>query len=352
MPVSRYMALCLGHPQHGYYMNRDPFGTRGDFVTAPEISQMFGELLGLWCSEVWRTMGSPKKLSLVELGPGRGTLMRDLLRAAKVAPEFRAGLEVHFVEMSEKLRGLQRDLLQLSDVPLHWHHDVNSLPNEPLIVIANEFLDALPIDQYIKLGDGWHEWRVGIADDQLVFGASPVVLPAITKFLPTAVIAGTTGTIFERRDLGPIQGIAHRIADHGGAALFIDYGHLKSAAGDTLQAIGSHKFTSPLENPGEADVTSHVDFEALAEFARKQGTKIHGPVTQGFFLKKLGIDVRTKTLKQDKNDKTVEEIEAARERLTGPGRGMGELFKVMALAHPSLPPLPGFDSPTGGGEFP
>jgi NADH dehydrogenase [ubiquinone] 1 alpha subcomplex assembly factor 7 len=344
IPVSRYMSLCLGHPHHGYYMSRDPFGEDGDFITAPEVSQMFGEMIGLWLSEVWRLMGSPGRLHLVELGPGRGTLMADLLRAAKVVPEFRAALEVHLVETSPRLAGMQRDLLQVAELPMHWHKDTSTLPNAPLAVIANEFLDALPVEQFIKLADGWHEWRVGIENDKLVFGASPTVLSGLMKHLPTTVIAETVGAIFERRDLTPIQDVTRKVAERGGAALFIDYGHLKSAAGNTLQAMGKHKFTDPLEKPGDADITAHVDFEALAAFGRKWNARIQGPVTQRVFLMRLGIELRARRLKQGKNTAVSEQIDAALRRLIEPDPGMGELFKVMAFAHPSLPVLPGFDS--------
>lgn len=346
IPISRYMSLCLGHPQQGYYMSRDPFGEDGDFITAPEVSQMFGELIGLWVSEVWRLMGSPGRLHLVELGPGRGTLMADLLRAAKVVPEFHAALEVHLVETSPKLAAIQRDLLQVAKVPVRWHKDTSTLPAAPLAVIANEFLDALPIDQFVKLANGWHEWRVGIdgESDKLVFGASPTVLPGLMKHLPTAVIPESTGAIYERRDLTPIQDVTRKIAERGGAALFVDYGHVKSAAGNTLQAMGKHKFADPLENPGEADVTSHVDFEMLAAFGRKWSARIQGPVTQRLFLTRLGIELRARRLRQGKTDETRAKIEAAMKRLIDPDPGMGELFKVMAFTHPSLPLLPGFDS--------
>lgn len=344
MPVSRFMSLCLGHPRHGYYMNRDPFGAEGDFVTAPEVSQMFGEMIGLWLAELWRMMGAPGRLHLVELGPGRGTLMADVLRTAKIVPEFRSALEVHLVETSPELTAMQRDLLQVAELPMHWHTDTSTLPNAPLAVIANEFLDALPVEQFIKLSDGWHEWRVGVDNDKLVFGASPTVLSTLIKHLPTSVVAETTGAIFERRDLSPIQDVTRKIAERGGAALFIDYGHVKSSAGNTLQAIGKHKFTNPLENPGEADLTAHVDFEALAAFGKKWNARIQGPVTQHLFLLRLGIELRARRLKQGKTAEVREQLDAALKRLIEPDPGMGELFKVMAFAHPSLPLLPGFDS--------
>ncbi len=343
MPVSRYMTLCLTHPEHGYYMNRDPFGERGDFVTAPEVSQMFGELIGLWFSEVWRLMGRPGKLNLVELGPGRGTLMRDFLRAAKVVPEFRAALEVHLIETSPTLTEIQHVVLQSAGVPLHWHKSPATLPRGPLAVVANEFLDALPSDQLIKPQDGWREWCVGVADGKLAFGASPHSLPGVEKVLPTSAVAADTGAIFERRDLSAIKDITTRIARDGGAALFIDYGHERSAPGDTLQAIKAHRFVNALENPGEADLTSHVDFEALGSFARLHGARVHGPKTQGALLRLLGIEARAEKLKEAKEPGEAEEIDAALSRLTGPAPGMGELFKALAFSHPALKSLPAFD---------
>jgi SAM-dependent MidA family methyltransferase len=270
--------------------------------------------------------------------------MADLLRAAKVVPEFRAAIEVHLVETSPKLADIQRDLLQVAEVPMRWHTDTSTLPREPLAVIANEFLDALPVDQFIKLGDGWHEWRVGAEEEKLVFGASPVVLTTLLKNLPSNVIAEPVGAIFERRDLTPIQDLTRRVAERGGVALFIDYGHLKSSAGNTLQALGAHKFADPLEKPGEVDLTSHVDFEALKAFGKKWNARVQGAVTQRVFLMRLGIELRARSLKQGKTAVAREQIDAALKRLIDPDPGMGELFKALAFAHPSLPILPGFDS--------
>jgi SAM-dependent MidA family methyltransferase len=334
MPVSRYMALCADH----YYATRDPFGARGDFVTAPEVSQMFGELIGLWAAEAWRLMGAPAAIALVELGPGRGTLMADALRAANAVPAFRAALGVHLVETSDALAARQETLLAEAGVPLAWHRRVEALPDVPLIVIANEFVDALPVDQRVQMEDGWHERRVGLRDGRLVFGLDPTRLPG-----PEADV----GAVLERRDLAPIQEIARRIAARGGAALIVDYGYL-DGFGDTLQALQNHRPVDLLESPGEADLTAHVDFAALA--AAVEPARVHGPVTQGEFLRRLGIEARAARLKADKDDKTRTAVDAALARLVGPAPGMGELFKALAFPSRDLASLPGFDTPPHGGE--
>lgn len=343
IPVSRYMALCLGHPRYGYYMSRDPFGAAGDFVTAPEVSQMFGELIGLWCAEVWRAMGSPPTVELVELGPGRGTLMADLLRAAKVVPEFYAAIELHLVETSPVLTEKQRKTLSASGVNARWHHHVETLPEGALLAVANEFVDALPVDQVVKTESGWHERRVGLREGRLAFALDPAPLRGIEPTLPPHLEA-KAGAIFEHRDLTPIREIARRIARCGGAALVIDYGHEKSGYGETLQAVRGHHAVDPLESPGEADLTAHVDFEALAHEAMRAGAHTIGPVTQGQFLRALGIGLRAENLKRGRNAEAAEAIDTALARLTGPSPGMGDLFKVIALAHPELADLPGFDS--------
>jgi NADH dehydrogenase [ubiquinone] 1 alpha subcomplex assembly factor 7 len=262
IPVSRYMSLCLAHPLHGYYMTRDPFGAAGDFVTAPEVSQMFGELLGIWCAEVWRIMGEPRPARIVELGPGRGTLLADLLRAAKVVPEFRAALELHLVEISPALAEQQRNTLGSAAAPARWHRGVDTLPEGPVIAIANEFVDALPIDQFARTDDGWHERKIGIRDDRLVFALDAVPARTVDGQLPGDVPA-ESGAVFERRDLTPIRELARRLAANGGAALIIDYGHTRSAFGDTLQAVRAHRVADVVERPGEADLTAHVDFQEL-----------------------------------------------------------------------------------------
>jgi NADH dehydrogenase [ubiquinone] 1 alpha subcomplex assembly factor 7 len=340
IPVSRYMTLCTAR----YYATRDPFGAGGDFTTAPEMSQIFGELIGLWCAELWRLMGEPSPVRLVELGPGRGTLMADLLRAAKVVPAFRAALEVHLVETSPVLVERQRKTLAPSSTPLHWHADTETLPAGPLLALANEFVDALPVDQLVKTEDGWHQRRIRMKNGRLAFGLDPAPLPGIENKLPAHLRPSPPGAVFERRDLMPVRDIARRIAAHGGAALVIDYGHARSGFGETLQAVRGHRFADPLDSPGEADLTAHVDFEALAAAAEEQGAEVHGPLTQGIFLRRLGIELRAEKLKYGKDADTRAAIDAGIARLIEPSPGMGELFQALAFAHRDLRALPGFDS--------
>jgi SAM-dependent MidA family methyltransferase len=345
MPVSRYMALCLSDPRHGYYTTRDPLGAAGDFTTAPEISQMFGELIGLWCAEVWREMGAPAKFCLVELGPGRGTLMKDLLRAAKVVADFVTAAEVHLVEASPVLAARQKETLASSGADISWHTYVGTLPEAPLIAVANEFVDALPIDQFVKTKDGWRERRVGIAGGKLAFGLHPAPVLGIDETLPARLRNAFEDSVLERRDLGPVRGIAERVAKSGGAMLIVDYGHRRTTLAHTLQAVRAHEFADPLELPGETDLTSLVDFEALAAAVRKCGTKTYGPIAQGVFLRRLGIEPRAQRLKENKDAKTRADIDAALARLIGDApRQMGELFKAFAFTHPKFPAPPGFDS--------
>ena len=283
-PISleRYMSLALTHPTLGYYMKRDPFGAEGDFTTAPEISQMFGELVGLWAAEVWAAMGSPNPLRLIELGPGRGTLMSDALRAARVAPEFRAALDVCLVEASPVLAAVQHDTLLTAGAPVSWVETFEQAPEGPAIILANEFLDALPIRQYMMSPRGWCERLVGLdAAGNLAFGLSGE---------PEHFIKAQT----DEGDILEIGAIAHRLmfavgarlARHGGAALFVDYGHLATGFGDTLQALRAHRMVDPLLAPGEADLTAHVDFAAMARSARAAGAAVYGPIDQGDFLRR------------------------------------------------------------------
>lgn len=343
MPVWQYMGLCLQHPEHGYYMTRDPLGARGDFITAPEISQMFGELLGIWAAAVWQLMGAPAAVNLVELGPGRGTLMSDALRAAHIMPGFRDALSVHLVETSPVLRQRQQQALAGADRPTHWHESLTSVPAGPAIVIANEFFDALPVHQCVRQEDGWHERLVTVdADGNLAFTVAPEPMARFERTLPPAVRAAPVGAMFEWRNNDPVYELGRRIARDRGVALVIDYGHLHSDVGDTLQAVGEHAFADPLSTPGRIDLTAHVDFEALALAAEGMGARVHGPVTQAAFLRALGIHSRATTLKAKARSAQAAAIEAAVERLTGDGpKGMGALFKAIGLAHPALGPLPG-----------
>ncbi len=345
MTIAQYMKLCLTHPRYGYYMTRDPFGASGDFTTAPEVSQMFGELIGLWAIGVWRLMDSPENFRLIELGPGRGTLMRDALRAAKVMPDFRKAAVVHLIEISPVLERAQEQSLSDTDMPIYWHGRLEEVPDGPVIILANEFLDALPIQQVVKQESGWHE-RVIEIDPQgdFTFGLAPNPVPHFEPILPPQVRNAPIGAIYEWRSDTVMLEIARRIRRAGGAALIIDYGHATSAVGETLQSVGAHAFADPLAAPGLADVTAHVDFQATADAAESMGCRIRGPVEQRAFLRNLGIEARATALKKMASPAKAAEIDAGLARLTGDGRtGMGELFKVLGVADPKLGPLPGFD---------
>jgi SAM-dependent MidA family methyltransferase len=333
IPVSRYIALCLGHPQHGYYVTRDPLGAAGDFTTAPEISQMFGELIGAWVAAVWRQMGAPERVNFIELGPGRGTLMADALRATRAVADFRAAVAVHLVETSPVLRARQQAMLGTT---ASWHARIEDVPDGPVIAVANEFVDALPIDQFVKDRDGWHLRMIGLTDGRLNFVVMPDPTPGISANAPV-------GAILERRHDRPIGLLARRIAQHGGAALIIDYGHVATALGDTLQAVRQHTFADPLADPGTADLTTQVDFAALARCARREGAAPHGPLSQGEFLRRLGIAQRAARLQAKATPQQAADIDAALTRLTAPDQ-MGELFKVLAITDPRLAAPPGFDT--------
>ncbi|MET3353808.1 UNVERIFIED_ORG: NADH dehydrogenase [ubiquinone] 1 alpha subcomplex assembly factor 7 [Xanthobacter viscosus] len=344
MPLSRYMALCLGHPRHGYYMTRDPLGTRGDFTTAPEISQMFGELLGLWAVAQWQAMGSPAAFALVELGPGRGTLMADALRAARLVPDFGAAARIHLVETSPVLRAAQARTLAAYADHVAWHDRMEEVPAGPALVLANEFFDALPIDQYVFRSGHWHERRVGLDDEgRLVLGLDPApsrVAPAFAALLPPPA----EGAVLEHLESGPARVLSARLNTQGGAALIIDYGHA-GGYGDTFQALEQHRFADPLSAPGNADLTAHVDFAALARIGREAGLRAFGPLEQRAFLARLGLAQRAERLKRDAPAEVRASVDAAARRLAGDGaREMGRLFKVLVLAHPEIGLPPAFDS--------
>lgn len=335
--VSQFMGLALGHPRHGYYMTRDPLGAKGDFITSPEVSQMFGELVALWLADCWMrqktNMDAPERFHLVELGPGRGTLMADALRAMKSVPGMAAAASVHFVETSPALRAEQQ-----ARVPnANWHDRFADVPEGPTFLIANEFFDALPIRQFVKTPQGWCERHVALAEGttpdaaHFDFALSPVPLKDETV-IPEAARSAPEGSIAELSpaSIAIAEEIAARIAKHGGAALIIDYGHAKSAAGDTLQAMRGHGFADPLENPGEADMTAHVDFEMIAAAAKSAGCAAFGPVEQGRFLLDIGIEARAASLARNATPAQARDIESALRRLTAPDQ-MGSLFKVLGL---------------------
>jgi SAM-dependent MidA family methyltransferase len=345
MPIARYMSLCLTHPQYGYYVTRDPFGAGGDFTTAPEVSQIFGELLGLWALSVWRMLGEPEAIKLIELGPGRGTMMRDALRAAKVLPKFRQALSVHMVEISPALEQVQRNTLADADVPLSWHRHLLDVPEGPCIILGNEYLDALPVHQVVKQNDGWHERVIGLnANGDFALGLAPDPLPQFDRFMPKKIKEAPVGAVFEWRNDIDAFDIARRVRENG-AALFIDYGHVESDIGETLQSVNEHAFSDPLSAPGLADITAHVDFFIFGQAAESMGAAVQGPVTQAKFLRELGIDARAEALRRNATAEQAAAITSAVARLTESGRtGMGDLFKVIAICDPKLGPLPGFSA--------
>ncbi len=344
--VDRFMALALGHPTLGYYATRDPFGPAGDFVTAPETSQMFGELIGAWAATVWTLLGRPRPVRLIELGPGRGTLMVDALKAARAWPAFRAALDPHLVETSPVLREAQRAALAAGGHAAgghaaSWHATFEDVPPGPAIVLANEFFDALPVRHYVRTRADWRERQVGLAGDALVFGLAPAPEAALRLAAPEGAMLEVG--VAARRLAGVV---ARRLVAEGGAALIVDYGYEAPRFGETLQAVRRHRFVDPLAEPGEADLTAHVDFAALAGTARHAGAVVHGPTPQGAFLRRLGIEARADALLRHATPAQARDIATALARLVGDGDpdrpGMGRLFKAMAFAAPGLPDPPGF----------
>jgi NADH dehydrogenase [ubiquinone] 1 alpha subcomplex assembly factor 7 len=327
LPLARARALAADH----YYATREPFGRAGDFVTAPEISQMFGELVGLWLADIWARSGAPEPFILAELGPGRGTLLDDALRAAGHAlPAFAAAARLHLVERSPRLRALQA--ARFTDAT--FHESIETIPAGPLLIVANEFFDALPISQFVRTAHGWAMRAVGAAGwDESV--------PANRHFIPEALQDAPVGAIYERSFAGEAlaAAIARRLAHDGGAAFISDYGYAGPALGDTVQAIHASAFADVVVTLGEADISAHVDFAALAAAARPHA-RVAGPVDQGQFLMAIGIRARADRLKAAADLPTRAAIEAALARLVAPG-AMGRLFKAMAIM------APGWAAPAG-----
>ena len=344
-PISlgEYMALALGHPKYGYYMQRDPFGQAGDFITAPEVSQMFGELIGLWCVVVWDTMGQPAPVMLAELGPGRGTLLSDALRAARARPDFVAAVRVHLVETSPFLKERQSRTLDATHPRLkaQWHDRLEDVPaSGPILLIANEFFDALPIRQYVRAGEGWRERRIGLRAGGSGFA---FVLEKVSgSDLPEGVECGTVVEVCPE-GISLAGEIGNRVRRCGGAALVVDYGHRQGVQGESLQSVRRHAFHDVLDRPGDADLTAHVDFAALVTAAQSAGARTYGPIAQGAFLARLGIGARAQALMAGGTGDQAQRIASALRRLVHPAE-MGLMFKVLALTNPDLPPPPGFDA--------
>ncbi|SFV29715.1 SAM-dependent methyltransferase, MidA family [Devosia crocina] len=335
--IATYMGLCLTHPTKGYYKGADPLGAAGDFITAPEISQMFGELIGFHLVNVWQQMDQPRQFNLLELGPGRGTLMADILRVACRAEGFRDALKLKLFETNPVLTGEQRN--RLASYEPQWLENFEQFDEGPILVVANEFFDALPIRQFVRKPDGWHERLVGLVDGKRTFGLSPTPIPAET--MPTAIAEAAEDSLFEVCfAAGEVMSrIGKAVARQGGSILAIDYGYARTQTGDTLQAVRDHRYADVLEAPGEVDLSAHVDFGALAAVTQEIGLAVQPLATQGEFLIRLGIAERVKAL-SGANPASAEDIRIAHDRLVGKSQ-MGELFKVFCAHSPGLVP-PGF----------
>ena len=349
LTIAAFMAMALHDPEGGYYARRGPIGAAGDFTTAPEISQVFGELIGLWCAEFWERIGRPDPVILAELGPGRGVLMSDLLRAAGTVPEFRRALRICLVEASPVLRAEQERRLRLAQPA--WVTRVEELPDGPMLMVANEFLDALPIRQFVRGASGWSERMVAVDPaGRLVFVDGPASLAA-SLLVPSRLRYCAPGTIVEicPAALALAGALGSRLARLPGAALFIDYGDFPTASGPTLRALQRHRPVFALTAPGTADLSAHVDFAAFAEAARAAGAEVHGPTSQGRFLTALGAGLRLEALSARATPAQRQSLESGVRRLLDPGE-MGDLFKVVALVSPGLASPAGFDPGIDPGE--
>jgi NADH dehydrogenase [ubiquinone] 1 alpha subcomplex assembly factor 7 len=341
LPVSVFMTLALHDPLSGFYAAREAIGANGAFVTAPETSQIFGELLGLWLLQIWRDQGRPDNVRIVELGPGRATLMADTLRAVRADSDFLATAEIVLVEASPALEAVQRERLRDCGAVLRWVRQWSEVPQDrALFLVANEFFDALAIRQYVKTERGWCERMVTVdASDRLAFALAPMAFPLS---IPQRRGAAEAGAVYETSPAAEAlaEDIARAITRHGGGALLVDYGHAEEGFGDTLQAVASHNPVDVLACPGEADLSAHVDFGAIAECARAGGATVHGPVGQGKFLHALGIESRAALLQSANPERTAEICDAV-SRLVEP-QMMGSLFKALAIVPQGAPRPPGF----------
>jgi NADH dehydrogenase [ubiquinone] 1 alpha subcomplex assembly factor 7 len=352
LSVAAFMAMALHDPEAGYYASRDPFGAAGDFVTAPEISQIFGELIGACLADYWQRIDRPDPVILAELGPGRGTLMTDLLRAARALPDFRRALRLWLVEASPVLRAQQQRRLATAapDLPPNFAESIDALPEAPLLLVANEFLDALPIRQLVRRRD-WAERLVALdtvnseASQHLIFGQGPEN-PALALLVPPALRDAPPDTIVEICPAAAAlaAAVAARLARRPGMAVFIDYGYFPSRPGATLAALRRHRAVSALDAPGEADLSAHVDFAVFAEAAAAAGAAVHGPVPQRVFLRALGAEARLAALARRATAAQRADLESGLARLIDPAQ-MGNLFKVLALTSPGLPAPAGFAPP-------
>lgn len=342
--VADYMADALGHPHEGYYMSQAPIGAEGDFTTAPEISQIFGELIGLWLVQSWTDMGAPPAFNLIELGPGRGVLMADILRAAKLRPDFLKAATVWLVETSGRLRHEQQRRLRSQDADIEWADEFADVPPGPTLLVANEFFDCLPIRQFVRTKISWRERLVGLSADGDGLAFTFAKIPPLPGIGMPAAEDAVDGDIFELCEDGRALAadIAQRLVEDSGRALIVDYGHLASGFGDTLQAVRGHAFWPPLAAPGKADITAHVDFEALGQAALEAGAAVYGPLAQGAFLERLGLTVRVERLCKGLTPEQAEDIRSGAHRIAAPSE-MGEIFKAVCFSSPNLAPPAGFE---------
>jgi SAM-dependent MidA family methyltransferase len=350
LSLAAYMNAALSDPKEGYYMRRAPFGAPsaggGDFTTAPEISQMFGELIGAWCVDLWARSGAPKPVNLVELGPGRGTLMADICRTASRHSDFTKNLNVHFVETSPTLRAEQKQRVAQAS----WHDSLATVPDDALtLVIANEFFDALPITQHARTKTGWQEITVTLEnsaseDSALAYARAPEEENPFSAVQAALLPDAAPDEIIEASPVREyvMQDLCGHLSRAGGAALIIDYGYARAAAGDSFQAMNHHEFVDPLASPGEADLTAHVNFAVLSQLAVEMGLQSHPITQQGDFLRSLGLDQRAAQLAKA-SPEAVGKIMSERDRLAAPDQ-MGHLFKVLGVRHPDMPPLAGFEA--------
>ena len=340
--IARYMALAMAHPTSGYYPRHDPLGAAGDFVTAPEVSQMFGELIGLALLQHWLDLGSPQRVALVELGPGRGTLMADAMRAIGTIPQAIRSISIHLVETSPMLR--ERQAAALPGLPVHWHDELGGVPaDRPMLVVANEFLDVLPVRQFVRRSGRWHERLIAVDEETLlrfVMAPRPTPFPEAVGGVDADMVDDTMLELAPARE-AMAQAIAMRLAAQGGMALLIDYGSDREVmTGDSLRAVRRHAAADPLQEPGEADLSSHVDFRALARRCASAAA-VFGPLPQGNYLKRLGIEERLRQLLDRARPAQRESLENGCRRLLAP-EAMGTLFKVLAIADPKGPVPIGF----------
>ena len=342
LSLAHFMSIALSDSRHGYYTNNVPIGKDGDFITSPEISQMFGELVGIWCATMWQAMGEPEKIAVVEFGPGKGTLMKDFLRGTRNVKGFHKAVSVYLMEISNKLQKIQQEVLNGENVKVEWISDLSKIPEVPILFVANEFFDALPIHQFVKSDGEWLERLVTVEGGNLALVLSPT--PTVkTSLIPKEYRDASDGSIYELcpAAIEITKDIAGHINKFGGTGIIIDYGYDKNPLQDSLQAVREHSYKDILDNPGKTDITSYVDFSAIRKTANDADINAFGLVEQGDFLSAMGMEIRTKLLLKSADDKQKKEILSAVERLVS-SKQMGAMFKCMALTNKNLPIPLGF----------